>query len=71
MAHAPVSVVSYERLFAELLGAFQILADQHDQLRSDHEALQAEVTALTAQIKAQDAAELAAGVLPGGLLGRL
>eukprot|EP00946_MAST-07B_sp_MAST-7B-sp1_P003141 g3141.t1 len=52
-------LVSYERLFAELLGAFQILADQHDQLRSDHEALQAEVTALTAQIKAQDAAELA------------
>ena len=52
-------LVSYERLFSELVGAFQQLADQHDQLRADHDSLQAEVTALKAQIKAQDASDLA------------
>ena len=52
-------LVSYERLFGELVGAFQRLADQHDTLRADHDALQAEVTALKAQVKARDAADLA------------
>jgi hypothetical protein len=52
-------LVSYERLFGELVGAFQRLADQHDQLRADHNMLQAEVTALTALVKAQEASNLA------------
>jgi hypothetical protein len=52
-------LLSNDRLLVELVGAFQQLADQHDQLRAVHVALQAEVTALTAQIKAQDATNVA------------
>ena len=52
-------LVSQERLFVELLGAFQRLADLHDALRMDHDALQTEVSALKAQVAARDAADLA------------
>jgi hypothetical protein len=54
-----LKVVDHQRLFAELTGAFQRLADLHDELRADHNQLRADFTALQQQVTARDAADLA------------
>ena len=53
-----LKVVDHQRLFAELTGAFQKLADLHDQLRIDNDQLRADFTALQQQVTARDAADL-------------
>ena len=54
-----VKVVDHQRLFAELTGAFQKLADLHDALRADHDQLRADFVTLQQQVTARNAADLA------------
>ena len=54
-----VKVVDHQRLFAELTGAFQKLADLHDALRADHNQLRADFVTLQQQVTARNAADLA------------
>jgi len=54
-----MKVVDHQRLFAELTGAFQKLADLHDLLQASHNQLRADFTLLQNQVTARDAADLA------------
>ena len=53
-----LKVVDHQRLFAELTGAFQKLANLHDELRADHAQLRADFTLLQQQVTARNAADL-------------